>query len=228
MTQPSHNSPLNPLPPVVWLLTLPIVAVEIVLSAGDRGFAGGAAGIGWRSAAIEDYAFYDVLFDRMIATGEVLPGDLMRLVSYLFVNYSFTQALFAVVLLLALGKMVGEVFKPVAVVAVFFVSGIVGAMAYGLLLDEARPLTSAYPAVYGLIGAFTYLLSVNLAARGDSRFGAFSLIGFLMGIQLLFSLLFNSTNDWVADLAGFFTGFGLSFVISPGGWRRVLSRMRQR
>ncbi|WP_372604420.1 rhomboid family intramembrane serine protease [Actibacterium sp.] len=228
MQHPSHHSPVNPLPPVVWLLATPIALVELLLSAGRYGFAGGPGGIGWRTAAIEDYGFYDILFDRMLATGDIAASDLMRMVSYVFVSFSFTQTLFVIVFILALGKMVGEILRPWAVVLVFFASAIVGAAAYGLLLDEARPLAGGYPAVYGLIGAFTYLMSVSLAAKGDSRYGAFTLIGFLLGIQLLFTLLFGGSNDWVADLAGFFTGFGLSILVSPGGWRRLRARLQQR
>jgi membrane associated rhomboid family serine protease len=34
--------------------------------------------------------------------------------------------------------------------------------------------------------------------------------------------------EWVADLAGFATGFILSFAVSPGGWGRVRDKLRQR
>ena len=43
---------------------------------------------------------------------------------------SFTHALFVVVILLALGKMVGEVFRWWAVLVVFFGAAVVGALAY--------------------------------------------------------------------------------------------------
>ena len=49
-----------------------------------------------------------------------------------------------------------------------------------------------------------------------------------MGIQLVFGLLFGGGQDWVADLAGFVAGFGLSFLVSPGGRARVVDRLRQR
>jgi membrane associated rhomboid family serine protease len=60
------------------------------------------------------------------------------------------------------------------------------------------------------------------------RARAFTLIGFLMGIQLVFGLLFGGGLDWVADLAGFVAGFALSFVVAPGGVSQILARMRQR
>lgn len=87
---------------------------------------------------------------------------------------------------------------------------------------------AGYPAVYGLIGAFTFLLWVRLAGTGTNQYRAFTLIGFLLGIQLVFGLLFGGGNDWVADVAGFATGFGLSFFVSPGGWGRVRAKLRHR
>lgn len=225
--QTDHNAPpLNPLPPVVWLLSLPIVAIELLFSAGRYGLIGGPGAIGWRTGAIEDFGFYNVLFDRLVATGDVSGNTLLRFVSYAFVNLSFTQTLFVVVFILALGKMVGEVFSAAAVLLIFFASAIIGAVAYGVLLNDAYPLVGGYPAVYGLIGAFTFLLWVNLAARGENRSSAFMLIGFLLGIQLLFRVLNGGDNTWVADIAGFVTGFLLSFVVSPGGWGRVRAWLR--
>ncbi len=99
---------------------------------------------------------------------------------------------------------------------------------YALLVDSPYPLIGGFPAVYGLIGAFTFRLWVKLAQTGGPQARAFTLIGFLMGIQLIFGLLFGGTPDWVADLAGFASGFGLSFLVSPGGWDRVVARLRQR
>ena len=41
-------------------------------------------------------------------------------------------------------------------------------------------------------------------------------------------LLFGGGWDWVAEVAGFATGFLLSFVVSPGGWGHVMARLRRR
>jgi len=225
--QDEHSiPPVNPLPPVVWLLVLPIIAVELILSSGQHGLIGGPAAIGWRTAAIEDYGFFNVLFDHMLAVGSARPATLLRFVSYVFVSFSVTQTIFVVVFILALGKMVAEVFSAAAVLVIFFGSAVLGAVAYGLFLNDPHPLISGYPAVYGLIGAFTFILWVRLAASGDHQARAFMLIGMLLGIQLLFRLLFGGSNDWVADVAGFVTGFVLSFVVSPGGWSRVRARIR--
>jgi membrane associated rhomboid family serine protease len=224
-----HNaSPINPLPPVVWLLAVPIALIEIGFGLGSRGLVGGPAAVGWRLDAIERFAFMNTVFDWMLENRSYPPEYLMRFVTYPFVHGSFTHALFVVVFILALGKMVGEIFKPWAVLAVFFGSGIVGALVYGLVLDDPYPLLGGYPPVYGLIGAFTFLLWVNLAAKGANKLRAFTLIGFLLATQLLFALLFGGNNQWVADVAGFAAGFLLSFLVSPGGWGRALQQIRGR
>lgn len=220
--------PLNPLPPVVWFLALPIIAVEAMFNLGARGIIGGAGAVGWRLGAFEDYAFSGQVLDWMIATGRYPTEHMLRFVTYTFLHVSFTHALFVVVFILALGNMVGGVFRAWAVLLIYYASAIVGALAYGVFLDDPTPLVGGYPAVYGLIGAFTFLLWVNLSAVGENQYRAFTLIGFLLGIQLLFGLLFGGRNDWVADIAGFACGFVLSFVVSPGGWSNVVARLRQR
>ncbi|MEX5728271.1 membrane associated rhomboid family serine protease [Rhodovulum iodosum] len=227
--QPDPNaSALNPLPPVVWALALPIIAMEVVLGAGAAGLVGGPSAVGWRLEAIERFGFSGPVLEWMIARGTWPPEHVLRFVSYLFVHASFTHAIFVTVFLLALGKMVGEIFRAWAVLLLFFASGVAGALAYGLLLDDAMPLIGGFPAVYGLIGAYTFVMWVRLGALGESQYRAFTLIGVLMGLQLVFGLFFGAGNDWLADLTGFCTGFVLSFVVSPGGWQRVLARLRQR
>jgi hypothetical protein len=74
------------------------------------------------------------------------------------------------------------------------------------------------------------------AGAGAARLRAFQLIGFLMGFRILFGIFslvaygFDQSLgwDWVAELAGFATGFLLSFAVSPGGWSRVLAHIRAR
>jgi len=226
---PDPNAPaINPLPWVVWVLALPVMAVEAILNLGERGIVGGPGAVGWRLAAFQDFAFSGQVFDWMLSTGRFPPDQLMRFVTYPFVHAGVTHALFVVVFILALGKMVAEIFRAWAVLLIFFGSAIMGALAYGLLVDTGVPLVGGYPAVYGLIGAFTFVMWVRLAGTGANQYRAFTLIGFLLGIQLLFGLLFGGGKDWVADLAGFVTGFALSFLVSPGGWSRALARLRQR
>jgi membrane associated rhomboid family serine protease len=228
MSSPHMESPFNALPPVVVALALPILAVELLFGAGARGFVGGPEAVGWRLEALRDYAFFGLLLEAMIETNRWPMSEVSRFVTYPFIHYGFTHMLMVMVFLLALGKMVGEVFSPSAVLAVFFGSAIVGALAFTLLTDDPSPLAGGYPAVYGLIGAFTFILWVRLGEQGAPQIRAFYLIGLLLFVQLIFGLFFGSGRQWVAEVAGFCTGFALSVVVSPGGWARTVERIRVR
>lgn len=227
---PDRNAPpLNPLPPIVWVMALPVIAMEVVLSLAEHGLIGGAQAVGWRLQAVERFALFPELLKYQWETGGHPLEELYRLVSYALVHGSFTHAIFAVVMLLALGKWVGEVFRWWAVLIVVLGSAAVGALAYGLLVPGLRaPLIGAYPAVYGLIGAFTFMIFTNLSRVGANKFRAFSLIGALLFFQFVFGMLFGGGWDWVADVTGFAFGFLVSFVVSPGGFGRVMEQLRQR
>ncbi|WP_410217582.1 rhomboid family intramembrane serine protease [Paracoccus sp. (in: a-proteobacteria)] len=226
-------SPLNPLPPVIWLLTLPVIASEAVFALGTTGLIGGAEGVGLRLSAIRMTAFPPELAQRVWTLGAVDFSQLYRILSFSFVHVSLTHALFVVVFTLALGNMVAQQFRPVAVVALFLGSAIGGAIVYSAVLPligaRAAPLIGGYPAVYGLVGAFTFLLWTRLAAENANRLRAFALIGVLLAFQLVFGLLFGGAGQgWIAEIAGFATGFALSFLLVRGGIARVLAQIRQR
>lgn len=223
----SQDRPFNPLPVSVLLLAGAIAAIELVFQLGDRGILGGASGVGYRIAALNEFAFLPQVFDRMLETGATDLSGLKRFVTYGFVHQSFGHVMFVVVLVLALGKLVGETFEAWTVPAIFLVASAVGALAYGVT-PTAQALTGGYPGAYGLIGAYTFVLWVGLGVTGQNQMGAFQLIALLMGIQLAFGLLFGGGLDWVADLAGFAAGFAMSFLVSPGGWARVRAKLRHR
>lgn len=222
------TSPFNPVPWVVWLVLLPVVAVEAVVLIGQVGLAGGPAAVGWRSAAIEMFALSPLMLDHMVATGVWTPDYLMRFLSYGFVHASFAHALFAAVFILALGKMVAEIFSPWAFLVVFFGAAVTGAVAYSLVPGVRAPLLGAYPAAYGLIGAFTFILWARLGAGHAHRGRAFLLIGTLLAMQLVFNIIFGGAPVWIADLGGFAAGFALSFLVAPGGPSALLRRLRRR
>lgn len=227
MSSESNVPAVNPLPPVVAALFVVIMGIEVALNLGSRGIIGGPEAVGWRLSAMQTYAFSGDIFDWMWESGRWPPDQMIRFVSYPFVHASFTQALFVGVFLLAMGKMVAEVFGSFAMLLIFVMSGIGGALAYAVLLNDPVPLIGGFPPVYGLIGAFTFMLWRSLSRVGANQSRAFMLISVLMGIQLLFGLVFGVNNDWVADLAGFATGFGMSFFLSPGGWARMRAAMRR-
>lgn len=216
------------LPGAVVALALVIFLVECLLWAGTNGILGGDAGLGWRAQAVRDYGFFSPLLSWVLQTGNWTHPEMARFVTYPLVHLSFTHAIFVIVFLLAMGNLVGRVFGNIAVVVLFFACGIFGALIYAGLTGDARPLVGGFPSVYGLIGAYTFFLWVGYGAVGESQYRAFTLIGFLMGIQLVFGVLFGASNDWVAEIAGFALGFLITPALAPGSFRRFLDRLRHR
>lgn len=228
MQDPDFQPPVNPLPPVVILLFLAIAGVEAGLSLGEAQIIGGPGAVGWRLGLIRDYGFSGQLFDWMVLNGRWPIEHLQRLVTYQFIHQSFGAGLFAMVLLLALGKLVAEVMGQVTFLLVFLVSGAFGAAAYAVLLNDPAWLIGAYPGVYGLIGGYSFVMWRALSLEGRPQHQAFSLIAMLMGIQLIWGVFFDVGLTWVAELAGFFCGFGLCFLLAPGEWARLRAKIRRR
>ena len=228
MNHPATNGPVNPLPLSVIILVAAMAAAEAVFTLGARGIIGGPGAVGWRSMAMQEYGLSNSASTWMLENGIFRPDYALRLLTYPFVHASFTHMLFAAVLTLALGKFVGERMNQWAVLALFLGSAVLGALAYALILPEGGGLVGAFPGVYGLIGGFTYLLWVRLGQAGAQQIRAFSLIGILLAIQLVFGVLFGAGTTWIADIAGFCFGFGLSILLVPGGWQRLRAKIRHR
>ena len=225
--RPEPSGIVNPLPAAVVALAAVIFGIEVMFELAQRGLLGGGGGLGWRASAIRDWAFFGQVQQWMLVNLRFPPDLLVRYVTYPLLHLNFTHALFVCVFILAMGKMVGEAMGSLAVLVLFFGSAILGAVVYGFLVDPF-PLVGGFPGVYGLIGGYTFLMWVRARALNESQVMAFRLIGLLLGIQLLFGLLFGGRNDWLADLTGFASGFGLSFLVVPGGWARLREALRRR
>lgn len=225
-----HNAPpLNPVPWIVWLFFLPLVGAELAIQLQAQGLFVPMREMGLRQELFQTLSLRPEILRLQWETGGYPADQLYRLVSYPFVHAGFSDTLFAAVLFLALGKKVGEAFAPLGFAVIVLASTMAGALAYGFLVPEQRSaLIGAYPTVYGLIGALTYLLYTDLDQSGGNRLWAFRLIGFLLGAQLIFAAIFGTNWTWIAELAGFATGFAFSFAASPDGFQRLRNWLRQR
>lgn len=222
------DSPVNPVSPVIVVIFIAIIGIEGVFSLGNSGLIGGPQAIGWRLGALQDYAFSPAFLDYMLATGDLAPELLKRFVTYPFVHGAFQSALIAGVMFLALGKFVGEAMKPAGLIVLFLVTTFGGALVFGLVAAETDPLYGAFPPAYGMIGAYSYMLSIYYRAVGQNQVMAFRLIGMLMGIQLLFGLFFDTGMAWVAEITAFVLGFALAPLLLPGGFARLRAKLRHR
>jgi len=141
---------------------------------------------------------------------------------------------FCAALTLALGKFSAEYYGGLRVLIIYLFASFFGAVAFGLLASGTYPLFGGFTPVYGLIAAYTYALWLRLSEAGENQLLAFRLIGVLLLIQLIFGVVSGflyqvpPPPSWIAELAGFFGGFGISVVLAPGGWASFVARMRQR
>jgi membrane associated rhomboid family serine protease len=223
-----QEMPFNALPPAVVALVVLIGGIELLFQVGSYGVIGGPEAVGWRVSAMEDYGFFNSVFDAMLDRNIWPLEHVIRFLSYSMIHVSMVHGLMACVFILALGKMVGEVFGNLAFLTVFVLAAVLGAATYGMVSNSSVPLLGAYPGAYGLIGSYTFILWIGLGAMQENQLRAFSLIGFLLGIQLVWALIFGGDPTWVADLAGFVAGFSVSIFLVPGAFPRILEKLRKR
>ena len=222
------EKPINDLSPVVIGLALLIIGAEAVFQLANAGILGGPRGVGWRMEGIGRFGFSPAVLERVLVQQDFSPDMLWRFVTYPFINGEIIQAAFCAALTLALGKFTSEYFGGTKVLAIYVITAIVGAIVYGLIVDGNAPLLGGFTPVYGLIGAYTYVLWLRLGEAGENQLRAFQLIGFLLALQLAFGLIFGAGYAWIAELSGFIAGFALAVPLAPGGWAILLQRLRQR
>ena len=219
------QSPVNAVPPAILLVFFAIAGIEAALALGAQGTLGGPAAVGWRVMLMERFAVSGAVLEHA-AMGDA--GLWPRFLLYALVHGGTVHAIFAGVLLLALGKFVAEGMGQARAMAVLLGATVLGGLGYALAVGGTRPLFGAYPGVYGLIGAFTYLTWLKLGRMGENRLQAFRLIGVLLGLQLVFGALFGASPHWVGDVAGFLAGGVVAVLVAPGGLAALRARLRAR
>jgi len=224
----SDASPFNPLPPVVMALAGLVLLLEGAFQAGESGLFGGGAGDIWRGSAIQNFGFWTAYFDYLTQSGDWRLDGLYRFVTYAFVHQNFTHAIFATVMILALGNYTSKIFSGWALLVVFILASIVGAVVFGLTSTPQSVLFGAYPAVYGFLGIFTWSLWIMADRLGTNPLAAFKLVGVLLGIQLLFILYYGHWDSLFSEVAGFVLGFAIAPLLAPGGIARLKARLRDR
>ncbi len=226
MYRNSQPNAFNPMPPVVVALFAAIGGIEFWLTIGPV-LIGGSNAIEWRVETIERFAVNSHLTLWMIENKKYTLDDLARFVSFSFIHGSMLNTAIACALFLAMGKIVGSLFSAISVLVFFVGSAAVGAFIYSLAVPEGGWLFGSITGIYGLIGAYTFMMWITLRVNNAPQGQAFYLIALLMGVQLIFSIIFGDNDSWVADLISFGTGFLLSFLFVPGGFSRVLDMLRK-
>ena len=208
-----NQKPINIMPKSVIFLIFLVAFVEFVLQLGQKGLIGEQASIGWRMELIQKYGFFDAIFEWMRDNNTYKFNDLIRFFTYSFIHRSFTEIIFVLVFIATFGKFIAEVYGDMEVVLIFILSGAIGALGFGIFANGTL-LVGGYPAVYGLIGAFTWVQFAIQRMKGETGFRAFHLIIFFMIIALIYNLAYsNNSYEWIAEIIGFISGFCISILI---------------
>ncbi len=220
------NGPVvNNLPPTVILVFLPMVIAEGFFAGAEAGLWGQQ---GIRALALQQYAYFPEVTEQAIQNGSWGLDVFWRFVTFSFININFLGALFAGVMTLALGKFVAEALGEVTFVVTFFATAAFGALIYTLLSGETYPLFGAYPAAFGMLGAFSFVMYTQAGGMASQQMRAFQLLGVLLVLNWIYVLFFGAANTWIAELAAAILGFAIAAARVPGGVDLLLSRLRQR
>jgi len=208
-------SPFPPAPLTVTVLAGLIALPELVLLLADLELVGSAR---WRPLAYQYGGFWAGLLwgwrpnfaaqpVTMFATHAVLhagPGHMIGNLGALVV----------------IGLPVLARFGTRGFLAVYAAAVLGGGLVFGLLSSSPAPMVGASGAIFGLVGAWTWMQGADRAQAGAGP-GAVALrvLGIMAGLVLLnlvMWLLAGGVLAWETHLGGFLAGIGLAALLAPG------------
>ncbi len=195
-------------PGALWLLVGAMAAVELVLSAADRGILPGD--LRW-------WALLHGAFWRQLLEGvpPVYPGQgTVMFLSHAFLHGGFFHLVMNGVVLLALGKLVAQQAGSAAMLLLFAVSAIGGGIGFALLGQGEAPMVGASGAVFGFLALWQYWEAQARRARGLTLQPVFATVAALAAANVALAVLLEGALAWQAHLGGFVAGLVLGPVMT--------------
>ena len=93
-----NNSLINPLPPIILIITLILILIELIFQLSEASLMFGESGQILRNNIIMEYAFFGSLQDWMLSNGVFRWEFAIRYVTYPFIHLGFMQTLIATVM----------------------------------------------------------------------------------------------------------------------------------
>ena len=214
-------------------LAVLIAVPELLFFFADRSFGLLDAGADeLRRQAVVSFGFWPGQIHGQLESGSFGLNGLTVFVSYPLVHLSAVNAIFSILFILVVLRLLSGILRQSHCLMVFFGSAALGALAYYFLSGSDFPLMGASP---GFLGLFGVAAAVAVMAGGPGgnpsigRVGRTMLIlpALLIGFEIVASLLFGGRGRWVADLAGFAAGFLAAPFIFDVPHSRLLARILQ-
>ena len=217
MFDPNANSVVfNRMPLAVLIIISVVGAIGLFFQGAENGIIRGVDAVGLRASWGQTFGFRASIFESMYVAGNYPLDQLSRLLTFGFVQRTFTTAIVALAIFAALGKNVAERFGQICFLTIFFAAPIFGVASYVLLTGANGWIIGLFPAVFGMVGGFTVHQIEYRREQGETILPAFSLIAFFMTIQLVFFFIFGGTMEWIAEFFSFVAGFVIAYLF---GWR---------
>ena len=183
-------APFNKMPIAVLCVIALVGAVELIFQGAESGIIRGQDGMALRSFWGQRLGFSLSIYEPMWVTKNYDFLAAYRLFTFGFVQHGLSTALVALAIFAALGKYVAEQFGQVCFLLLTFIAPIFGLLFFVFLIPTSGWVIGLFPAVFAMVGGFTVRQIDLRRETGEAVLPAFTLIAFLMGIQLFFYFVF--------------------------------------
>lgn len=192
------------------------VVIELTLSAADAGLVGSTR---WRALAYQDGAFWAGLLHGWQPNYPAQPWTMF--LSYAVLHGGLVHLAGNMLVLWGLGRILQLRLGTAGFLAIYLLSAIGGALAFGLLTRSPQPMVGASGALFGLVGAWQYWRWSRRRRAGRSLWPVWQTLAWLAGFNLLFWVLLDGLLAWQTHLGGFVTGWLAAVALDRiRSWRR--------
>lgn len=195
---------------IAGLVALP----ELLLILADHGVIGS---VRWRGLAYQYGGFWAGLLQGWRPNFAAQPVTMF--VTHAFLHAGPGHLIGNLGALIAVGPAILGRFGAGGFLAIYAAAVLGGGVAFGLLSGSPAPMVGASGAIFGLVGAWTWMQG-DARARAGAGPGAVALrvLGIAAGLALLnlvMWLLADGVLAWETHLGGFLAGVGMAALLAP-------------
>jgi membrane associated rhomboid family serine protease len=169
-----------------------------------------------QDAVVEDF----LAFHTSCLHGDFGILDAISLITYQFLHGGWDHLGANMVFLLAMGPGVERPIGKLRYLAIYFISGVVGALVEGIFTPSNGDdlLVGASASISGIFGALVVIW--RLYRLGDKPLGLVRMAGLLIATMAITGILGLGAPEgtpvgWIAHIGGFIAGMGLGFAFRP-------------
>lgn len=191
-------------------------AIELTLVAADHRLLGSPL---WRGQAYQYGAFWAGLLYNWRPNYEAQPW--LMFASYAFLHGGPGHLFGNMLTLFFLGTIVDERVGQGGLLAIYAVSAVGGAAAFGLLTTSPQPMVGASGALFGLAGAWQYWDWADRRRAGQRTWPVWRMVLGLVALNLLLWWWMDGLLAWETHLGGFIAGWAVAVGLARIGRGRA-------